>query len=796
MVKEWLAFMIAASILLNIFAVPALADVDMSDPAKVLINEGFSDYKEGDSIVEKSNGEWTSSGAITSFNAVSRGAGDIAAEFNTVGQTADGNIIRKFASSAAAITGEVEISFDYKVDSSKARGVQLNIQPNSGHGICLDLGLNLISHHNGTASETIFSSLTKDEWYHVIIRAYTAKRQFDMTLIGPNNVTQKKEGLTSRGDMSSGLTKFLLAGKRGDAIVLLDNFLVGPYKEDEGGGDGPDPEPQPPEVEAAFTEHFESDTAGEASALWNKNAALSSDDLGYVKGAEGPDGICTEISLTKGATTSAVTYNLPNNTAQLLYGNVYASFDFMIDPSSVYGVMLVFFDTSNKHGIALTFDADGSIIADQREIYPVQTLKTIAGNIENGRWYNMALDVNTFTKTYSVYIDGVLAMENVGFRTNASQNFKKLTVSAYDTYGDGNRKFYIDNLVIKNRSDGFMIGRPKLFSRGEEIIAVHAGDTVNASLDIIEYNPALRKELMLLLAQYDESGALIGLAAGREIYGEDNIITLKTQNYTVKECGSVRLKVFLWNKDTLVPVTGLLSRDEYKYTDRYSVYLISDSITANYTPNYAPQVGLGMLYENIFDKNVIIKNYAKPSRSTKSFIDEGRFELVMRELKQGDVLFVQMGHNDKGLSVSIDNYKANLVKFIDGARARGAFPVLITPPSALTTTLTSSLAGYPAAMIEVGKSTNTPVIDLHSKSLELYNKTGVLADDYQYAKDTFFLFDIDPEIASVHPNAHIRDGSGDGTHLRDVGADMMIKFIAEEIVRLDLPFAEDVIIPE
>lgn len=796
--KRLLAILISASMLFGTF-VTVSAYVDTSDATKVKLNEGFSGWDANTSIIGTGNFDWTKTNAVTSFNAVLDGTNTVAEFVTNSGDT--GFIVRKFATSTTTITGEVGISFDYKVDSTKNKGVQLNIQPNSGHGICLDLGINIISSHNGTATETLFSSLTKDEWYHVDIKAYTSTSKFDITITDSKNTSQTVEGKSSRGTLADGLAKIQLASKNGTALVLLDNFLVGPYTAQALGGTDPEPDPDPtpsyPETEVEFVENFEADAVGQASSKWTKNSAITSDDIGYVKGALGAygSGVGSEISLTSGATTSVVTYNLPTNTAKELYGNVYATFDFMIHPDSVYGVMMVLFDTNNKHGVCLTVTPDGSIIADQREVNPNQTLRTIAANIKKGQWYNIAFDIDTHSKTYDAYIDGVLAMDNVGFRSKESANIKKLIVSASDQYGNGVRKYYIDNLKIKNRDGGFLIGTPKLYSGNNELESVQSGNVINAAVTVKDYDAEKRKALSLILAQYDDDGILSGVAVGQETKDEQNsIVTIKTPDYTVKQSDDIKLKAFLWNNSTLIPVTFPNVRDSYEYQDSYSVFTISDSITADYTPNYLPQVGLGMLYKDIFDDNVTIKNYAKPSRSTKSFIDEGRFDLVMREIKKGDLLFIQMGHNDKGLNVSINEYKQNLEKFIDGAKVRGAYPVLITPPSPLTNSLTSNLGDYPDAMIDVGNLKNVPVIDLHKKSLELYNKTGNLATDYQYAKDTFFLYDIDPDIAASHPNGHIRDNGGDGTHLRDTGAEIMINFIAEEIVRLNLPFAKDIIV--
>ena len=75
-------------------------------------------------------------------------------------------------------------------------------------------------------------------------------------------------------------------------------------------------------------------------------------------------------------------------------------------------------------------------------------------------------------------------------------------------------------------------------------------------------------------------------------------------------------------------------------------------------------------------------NTAANGRSSKSFIDEGRWRdaLALR----GDYYLIQFGHNDepgKGPDRETDpgtTYTANMSRYVDEARAIGATPVLVT----------------------------------------------------------------------------------------------------------------------
>src|SRR5438477_7082977 len=80
---------------------------------------------------------------------------------------------------------------------------------------------------------------------------------------------------------------------------------------------------------------------------------------------------------------------------------------------------------------------------------------------------------------------------------------------------------------------------------------------------------------------------------------------------------------------------------------KIKVWLIGDSTMANKEIKAYPETGWGMPFTNFFDSSVTVDNRAKNGRSTQSFIDEGLWEPVVDNLKEGDYAFVQFGHNDE-----------------------------------------------------------------------------------------------------------------------------------------------------
>ncbi len=81
---------------------------------------------------------------------------------------------------------------------------------------------------------------------------------------------------------------------------------------------------------------------------------------------------------------------------------------------------------------------------------------------------------------------------------------------------------------------------------------------------------------------------------------------------------------------------------------RITVYSIGDSTMADKDTLGSPERGWGMALPELFDTvRVRFENHAVNGRSTKSFIDEGRWDTVLERLKRGDYLLVQFGHNDE-----------------------------------------------------------------------------------------------------------------------------------------------------
>lgn len=81
-----------------------------------------------------------------------------------------------------------------------------------------------------------------------------------------------------------------------------------------------------------------------------------------------------------------------------------------------------------------------------------------------------------------------------------------------------------------------------------------------------------------------------------------------------------------------------------------TLYIIGDSTVRNSDGSGRNgQWGWGSLIAPFFDTGAIaVRNHAIGGRSSRTFITEGRWQRILDELKPGDYVIMQFGHNDAG----------------------------------------------------------------------------------------------------------------------------------------------------
>ena len=113
-----------------------------------------------------------------------------------------------------------------------------------------------------------------------------------------------------------------------------------------------------------------------------------------------------------------------------------------------------------------------------------------------------------------------------------------------------------------------------------------------------------------------------------------------------------------------------------------TIFMIGDSTMANKSlVGDNQERGWGHVLGGFFSEDIVVDNHAMNGRSSKSFIDEGRWDAVLNKMKPGDYVFIQFGHNDEKLKPDRHTdpgttFDANLKRFVEEARAKGGIPVL------------------------------------------------------------------------------------------------------------------------
>ena len=220
-----------------------------------------------------------------------------------------------------------------------------------------------------------------------------------------------------------------------------------------------------------------------------------------------------------------------------------------------------------------------------------------------------------------------------------------------------------------------------------------------------------------------------------------------------------------------------------------TVYLAGDSTMADKEIKAYPETGWGMPFKVFFDTTVTIVNKAKNGRSTKSFIAEGLWKSIANNLKEGDYVLIQFGHNDevptKKTYTPEADFKANLVKFIAETRDKKAQPILITPVARRKFDASGNIeethAVYAGIVRAVAADQNVPLIDLDKESQAFIQKFGL--------ETSKLLFNH--LVPGENPN--YPDGKIDDTHFNELGARLMAQIVLNDIKELHLPLADRIV---
>jgi lysophospholipase L1-like esterase len=222
-----------------------------------------------------------------------------------------------------------------------------------------------------------------------------------------------------------------------------------------------------------------------------------------------------------------------------------------------------------------------------------------------------------------------------------------------------------------------------------------------------------------------------------------------------------------------------------------TVFIVGDSTARN-----GADLGWGDHFAPFFDTTRInVANRAMAGRSSRTYLNEGRWAAVLAQMKAGDYVLLQMGHNDggdldgakprgslkgigeetkdlpqtagplAGTTETIHTYGWYMRKYIDETKAKGAFPILLTPTvrNIWKDGQIEKDMGYNTYVFQIAAQEKIPVADMAALEADSLQKLG------------------EQKTALLFPKDH--------THTSPEGATLNAAHVAEAIRRTKSPLA-------
>nr|WP_315221743.1 rhamnogalacturonan acetylesterase [uncultured Flavobacterium sp.] len=220
------------------------------------------------------------------------------------------------------------------------------------------------------------------------------------------------------------------------------------------------------------------------------------------------------------------------------------------------------------------------------------------------------------------------------------------------------------------------------------------------------------------------------------------------------------------------------------FAQKTTLYGIGDSTMANkQNPDRNPEFGWMQVLQPFFKDNIKVENKAVNGRSTKSFINEKRWDSVYKKLQKGDYVFIEFGHNDEKINDSTrftnphTSYRYNLIKFVKESREKGAIPVLLSSIARRDFNekgvLVPSHGEYTLETRLVAQEYKVPFIDL-----EYYTELMELKYGPERSKELYLHFKKGEE-------PYYTEDKADDTHLSKKGATEVAQIVINQIKLLE-----------
>lgn len=200
-----------------------------------------------------------------------------------------------------------------------------------------------------------------------------------------------------------------------------------------------------------------------------------------------------------------------------------------------------------------------------------------------------------------------------------------------------------------------------------------------------------------------------------------------------------------------------------------------------------PWASWGQMITRWFDNSVVIANYAESGLSATTFLAQLRLDKILTQLRQGDYVICEFGHNDEKEKKPGDgawySYTRNLKIFADRVREKGGNIIFVTPTARRffeddQKTLRNTHGDYPEAIRTVANREEVPFIELNGMTHTLYETLG-----FEDSKKLLVHYPANTFANQPKPLA-------DNTHFNPFGAWQVAKLIVMGLKQIQSPLAD------
>jgi lysophospholipase L1-like esterase len=216
------------------------------------------------------------------------------------------------------------------------------------------------------------------------------------------------------------------------------------------------------------------------------------------------------------------------------------------------------------------------------------------------------------------------------------------------------------------------------------------------------------------------------------------------------------------------------------------VFMAGDSTVTDQSSE--PFAGWGQMLPVFFGPQACIANLAQSGLTLDSFERQHRLKKILADLRPGDFVLVQFGHNDqkdkREGAGPFTTYADGLRRYVDAIQTRGGRPVLVTPVARRRFdsegTVFESLGDFPEAVRRVATERGVPLVDLNDASKRLYQALGK-----EPSKQAF--------VHGVFPGRP--EPLNDDSHFSNYGAHQIARCVVESI-RTGIPGLASLLRPD